>query len=143
MEIQYTVHFSYLTIIFMAAGLWILHSCCYQVSVIISDAKTWKEAQSYCRENYNDLITINSKEEAAVLGDILKNSAEEFWIGLYGNFYNFRWSVVQEWFDDEGQLEYSNWQPTQPNDYCATTTHSRWTERPCSRQYSFICSGEY
>uniref|UniRef100_A0A672GV19 C-type lectin domain-containing protein n=1 Tax=Salarias fasciatus TaxID=181472 RepID=A0A672GV19_SALFA len=129
----------------MAAGLCILHSCCYQVPVIIRDAKTWKEAQSYCRENHNDLITINSKEEATVLGDILRNSAEEFWIGLYSNFYNFRWSMVQEGLDDEGQLEYSNWQPTQPNGdteniMCGNMVPSgQWADFLCSLPSPFVC----
>uniref|UniRef100_A0A672GTQ8 C-type lectin domain-containing protein n=1 Tax=Salarias fasciatus TaxID=181472 RepID=A0A672GTQ8_SALFA len=109
--------------------------------IFVAEKKPWLEALTYCRKHHTDLISIRNES----VNDEIRGIIQEFWIGLYGNFYNFRWSMVQEGLDDEGQLEYSNWQPTQPNAdddniVCVNMApFGQWADYVCSAPLSFVC----
>ncbi|XP_066513083.1 snaclec A8-like [Hoplias malabaricus] len=66
--------------------------------VFVNEAKTWTEAQSYCRQNYTDLATINNMEEMKNLNTTLKDkTTSSVWIGLNrGNTGRWLWSLADE-----------------------------------------------
>uniref|UniRef100_A0AAQ5XUG8 C-type lectin domain-containing protein n=1 Tax=Amphiprion ocellaris TaxID=80972 RepID=A0AAQ5XUG8_AMPOC len=91
----------------IVTGLCILHSCSAQFYHVVKAAMTWSDAQSYCREKYTDLVTINSMEDMVRLRDQLGGKDDDqFWIGLYGDLDNWKWSPEKEG-NEEGQAEYS------------------------------------
>ncbi|XP_051747005.1 macrophage mannose receptor 1 [Ctenopharyngodon idella] len=57
--------------------------------VFISNAKTWKEAQSYCRHHYTDLAIVWSQSENDQLVE-LKKPYSFAWIGLFRDVW--KWS---------------------------------------------------
>uniref|UniRef100_A0A3B1JS76 C-type lectin domain-containing protein n=1 Tax=Astyanax mexicanus TaxID=7994 RepID=A0A3B1JS76_ASTMX len=49
----------------------------------VDQSKTWTDAQSYCRQTYTDLATINNMDEMKKLNDTLKDKTDNYvWIGL-------------------------------------------------------------
>ncbi|XP_067246914.1 macrophage mannose receptor 1 [Chanodichthys erythropterus] len=70
---------------------------------LIREAKTWFEAQLYCRQNHTDLVSIrNDEENTEVKEEGKKQHNNPFWIGLLVD------SV--EWADG-GQSAYRSWLP--------------------------------
>uniref|UniRef100_A0A3B5L4J3 C-type lectin domain-containing protein n=1 Tax=Xiphophorus couchianus TaxID=32473 RepID=A0A3B5L4J3_9TELE len=120
--------------------------CFSQVYHVVNERKSWTEAQRYCRETYTDLVTINSTETMAQMKDILRDKTDEFWIGLYGDVNNWKWSLEKDGFYEKGQADLRLWNSGEPNNAedhflsCVTTTNSMWNIRPCSNTYPFICS---
>ncbi|XP_054867895.1 lymphocyte antigen 75-like isoform X2 [Amphiprion ocellaris] len=138
------------TVIVMALlGLCILPSCSAQFYHIVTAAMTWTDAQSYCREKYTDLVTINSMEDMVRLRDQLGGKDDDqFWIGLYGDLDNWKWSLEKEG-NEEGQAEYSVWYPGQPNMYSGVLacgnidTEGTWSDYSCNAGLPFICYNEF
>ncbi|XP_017210904.1 C-type mannose receptor 2 isoform X2 [Danio rerio] len=57
--------------------------------VFISDAKTWPDAQSYCRQHYTDLAVIQNKLENSLVRSQMKPYSSA-WIGLFRD--TWKWS---------------------------------------------------
>ncbi|KAM3617379.1 uncharacterized protein V6R79_005445 [Siganus canaliculatus] len=110
---------------------------------LIQNQVTWTEAQSYCRENYMDLVTINSMEDMEVLNNMTGSSgASRVWIGLYDDVDSWRWSLTDVTFYKPGEVDFRAWDNGQPNnsmseEYCVTindegfvfvSTGMNWTE---------------
>uniref|UniRef100_A0A8P4GCQ4 C-type lectin domain-containing protein n=1 Tax=Dicentrarchus labrax TaxID=13489 RepID=A0A8P4GCQ4_DICLA len=99
----------------------------------IYDQKTMTEAQSYCREHYTDLATIDNMEDV----NILINMAA--WIGLYDARNSWRWSLADQMFYEDGEAEFRNWEVRQPDnyrsaEYCvAIYDNGRWHDVSCTR----------
>ncbi|KAL6467457.1 hypothetical protein MHYP_G00231340 [Metynnis hypsauchen] len=100
---------------------------------LISENMSWYEAQSSCRNNYTDLVSIRDQNQnEAVRTEGLKNSTS-FWIGLLRD--DWEWT-------DRGRSAYRNWAPSQPrpssssssSSNCATLTKGKWNSVPCSNQ---------
>ncbi|XP_063755835.1 macrophage mannose receptor 1-like [Eleginops maclovinus] len=77
----------------------------------VSELKTWADAQSYCRENFNDLATINNQEENDKLMSVSQSTGRYVWIGLYDNFEAWKWALGDTDFNNE----FSNWATKNPN----------------------------
>uniref|UniRef100_A0AAV2LW09 C-type lectin domain-containing protein n=1 Tax=Knipowitschia caucasica TaxID=637954 RepID=A0AAV2LW09_KNICA len=56
----------------------------------ITSLKSWSDSQSYCRQNYQDLATIQTSAENQAVKDLLPSSSSIVWIGLYR--VSWRWS---------------------------------------------------
>uniref|UniRef100_A0A672Y5T9 C-type lectin domain-containing protein n=1 Tax=Sphaeramia orbicularis TaxID=375764 RepID=A0A672Y5T9_9TELE len=67
--------------------------------------KTWKDAQTYCRQHHRDLATIENSEENSKVTQIIPFIGIA-WIGLYRNPYS--WS-------DKSQSSVRNWLPGRPD----------------------------
>ncbi|KAL7846166.1 hypothetical protein AOLI_G00243580 [Acnodon oligacanthus] len=82
----------------------------------VNENKKWTEAQSYCRQTYTDLATINSMEEMKDLSATLIDKARNHvWIGLEkGSTGKWQWSLAEGNFHSEG-VAYRNWSPGEPN----------------------------
>lgn len=135
-----------IVVVIMITGLCILPSCFPQRYYIVKDAKTWTEAQSYCRENHTDLVTINSEEDMVRLSHMLwDNDDVEFWIGLYEDVYNWKWSLERKGFYKEGEAEFRKWYSPEANIYrapfmCADiATFGGWSHSLCDTTHHFVC----
>ncbi len=131
----------------MITGLCIIPSCFPQRYHIVKDKKTWTEAQSYCREKYTDLVTINSQEDNNMLSEMLKenNQDDDVWTGLYGEPH-WTWSLAKEGFYGKGEAEFRQWNSGEPNsgaDFvnCAAIPSygGGWWDDNCYKSFPFIC----
>ncbi|XP_010792843.1 C-type mannose receptor 2-like isoform X2 [Notothenia coriiceps] len=108
-------------------GEWIVSDCgtkrsfvCHGNEVasglIVTETKSWRDAQNHCRGLSSDLISIHSAEENEAVHDL--SESENVWIGLFKD--SWKWS-------DGSMSSFRYWLPAQPN-YKArksipTTTH--------------------
>ncbi|KAM3617792.1 uncharacterized protein V6R79_011297 [Siganus canaliculatus] len=116
---------------------------------LIQNQVTWTEAQSYCREKYTDLVTINSMEDMEVLNNMTGSSGTgEVWIGLYDDVDSWRWSLTDVTFYKPGEVDFRAWDNGQPNNikseqYCVTINHEgRWHDESCGVLLPAICINE-
>ncbi|XP_036420719.1 macrophage mannose receptor 1-like [Colossoma macropomum] len=116
-------------------------------SHFVNESKTWTEAQSYCRQNYTDLVTITTMEEMKRLNATLKDKTRSFvWIGLdRGNTGKWLWSLADESFYRKGNT-YRNWESGEPNNllgiqYCVAMLKDTgtWNDERCDKPYTFVC----
>ena len=106
------------------------------------DAKTWTEAQSYCREWYTDLATIGNTEEMRKLNDTVSAAghSSDVWIGLYSHI-DWKWS---DGFNQSG-AEYRNWDTGYPNNRAANQfcvgmrKNGTWHDYYCHSKNPFVC----
>ncbi|XP_066513096.1 macrophage mannose receptor 1-like [Hoplias malabaricus] len=118
--------------------------------VFVNENKNWTEAQSYCRQNYTDLATINNMEEMKNLNTTLKDkTTSSVWIGLNrGGTGRWLWSLADGGLYSEG-AEYRNWCSGQPDnsggiEYCVTmwTNPGKWNDDRCDYLHPFVCYDE-
>uniref|UniRef100_A0AAV2LVP7 C-type lectin domain-containing protein n=1 Tax=Knipowitschia caucasica TaxID=637954 RepID=A0AAV2LVP7_KNICA len=73
---------------------------------LIEIGKTRSDSQSYCRQKYQDLATIQTPSENQAVKDLLPSSTSIVWIGLYR--VSWRWS-------DGSPSTFRSWSPANPN----------------------------
>lgn len=80
----------------------LVHSVCAGSgdSFLIEQNMTWYEAQSYCRENYTDLVSIRNEGQKEEVKNKGMNSTIPYWIGLL--YDDWEWS-------DGGRSAYRDW----------------------------------
>ncbi|KAI5086126.1 lectin C-type domain containing isoform 1 precursor, partial [Silurus meridionalis] len=115
----------------------------------INQAVSWPDAQKYCRTKYPDLARV---KDPSVLVELNKMAASRgltlwpLWIGLYNDFYNWRWS-----FNNISQTStnLTLWYPGEPDNYVGHEScggvyvAGNWADWDCALQKPFICySGE-
>ncbi|XP_031440811.1 lymphocyte antigen 75-like [Clupea harengus] len=107
--------------------------------VLIDEKKSWREAQSYCRENYIDLVSVRNQEVNKRIEDKVRLlQSEAVWIGLFRD--NWMWS-------DQTNSSFRKWGKNMPdnktNDNCAVTKQNedegKWRGRKCDEEHPFIC----
>ncbi|XP_030635054.1 C-type mannose receptor 2-like [Chanos chanos] len=103
---------------------------------LITEQKSWSEAQSYCREQYTDMVTVRNETENEKISEMI-TSDKKVWIGLYRD--NWAWS-------DGSKSSFRYWNKKQPDNQggienCAEITpHTRdWNDQRCSVQQPFVC----
>uniref|UniRef100_A0A674ETS3 Si:dkey-61f9.1 n=1 Tax=Salmo trutta TaxID=8032 RepID=A0A674ETS3_SALTR len=69
-------------------------------SFLIGQNMTWYKAQSYCRENYTDLVSIRNEGQKEKVKNKGMNSTTPYWIGLL--YDDWEWS-------DGGRSAYRDW----------------------------------
>uniref|UniRef100_A0AAQ5Y5D1 C-type lectin domain-containing protein n=1 Tax=Amphiprion ocellaris TaxID=80972 RepID=A0AAQ5Y5D1_AMPOC len=110
----------------------------------VSERKNWTEAQSYCREKYKDLVTIERMEDVNILNNILSSYSHPSWIGLHVE--KWTWSLADEMFYSDGEAEFRNWYNGEPNnfaqnEYCTAMWYSeKWNDYPCESTIPSVCS---
>ncbi|XP_041751514.2 C-type mannose receptor 2 [Coregonus clupeaformis] len=123
--------------------------CYYNKAILIHQNKTWKDAQAYCREHHNDLVSAHSEEiQRWVEARAKRSSTPHVWLGLrYTCTSNF-------WFWVRGQSTcYHNWAPGNGTvmEDCGKTGAGRtgavekdgrhqWVSLPDTEELNFICS---
>ncbi|KAJ8403551.1 hypothetical protein AAFF_G00348770 [Aldrovandia affinis] len=117
-----------------------LYFICYdgdaaQRYILILESKTWREAQSYCREQHTDLASVRNQTENQEIWNLANQNV---WIGLFRE--SWKWS-------DQSNSSYRGWSSVQPdntggNQNCAVVRISdsgRWRDRECNDMYPFFC----
>ncbi|PWA27053.1 hypothetical protein CCH79_00020665, partial [Gambusia affinis] len=135
-------------------GTHALHGISSRQFTFIYDAKTWIDAQTYCREKYTDLATITDLEDVTILNNLANLSQMLYtqssyvivsfclsaWIGLYDDRTSWRWSYR------DGEAEFTSWGSNQPNEYrnfnyCVRMDeYGMWNDLDCENLYKVVCS---
>lgn len=105
--------------------------------ILVQKSMNWSAAQSYCREKYTDLISINTvQDNTKITGLMLLNilNTQTAWIGLYKT--SWEWS-------DGSNATYTNWKSGEPKDGkdCALmeTSSASWSGEDCDKNHDFLC----
>ncbi|XP_058865231.1 macrophage mannose receptor 1-like [Acipenser ruthenus] len=96
--------------------------------------KTWHDAQSYCRNQSKELVTIQYQARVNETLDLLNSTgSSDVWIGLYHDKKNWQWSKGDAFI-------YYNWRSVQ---FCASVnSEGEWEDRACSEMTRFMCYSE-
>nr|XP_055046007.1 putative C-type lectin domain family 20 member A [Misgurnus anguillicaudatus] len=114
-------------------------SCQY---ILIQTQMSWDEAQSYCRQNYFDLVTVQNNEDWKLLQETVQSATvSAAWTGLYNDIYSWRWSYQDE------NVTFNSWYTPEPNNVlgieeCGNTDSTGWSDWPCTSKHPFLCFNE-
>ncbi|KAJ8386372.1 hypothetical protein AAFF_G00170770 [Aldrovandia affinis] len=131
-------------IVLLISGLCTLCSCLSRQYHFVNIEKSWTEAQSYCRQNYVDLATIDGPEEMQALLETVDGRRHYAWIGLYDDRESWQWTLTNSSFYSEGETEFRNWKVGEPDKTggCVTMdSEGTWTDVSChiSPGNPFVC----
>lgn len=111
-------------------------------TILVKENKTWVEALNYCRENYNDLVSItNLEDQRWVQNKAKKALTSHIWLGL-------RYTCVLEfwfWVSDVA-VNYTKWASGGEGDECDMSGamdregDHEWFRHPDTEKFNFICS---
>lgn len=104
--------------------------------VLVSEERTWLEAQSYCRQHYTDLVSVRSQAENEEVRGRLQGSPA--WIGLHRD--SWRWA-------DGSDSSFSRWAESQPdnqnhNETCVSMLNGKWDDWSCDNKFNFLCQSK-
>ncbi|KAL7851010.1 hypothetical protein AOLI_G00213660 [Acnodon oligacanthus] len=105
----------------------------------VNDPKTWKNAQTYCRNRFTDLASIDSVKDMNRLMKLIVDVgySGSLWIGLT-QAAQPRWGWSR---GDELLSNFSNWGAGRPNGAgkCAVTVNGVWRDYNCTVALYFVC----
>lgn len=106
--------------------------------------KTWTEAQSYCRENYVDLATIETAEHWEGVRNLVGNSINQAWIGLYDDVNNWRWSMNNTYLYDGSNTAHESWftfvtDNHRSMEHCVAIYGYTLVDNPCALSQKSVC----
>ncbi|XP_055045995.2 putative C-type lectin domain family 20 member A [Misgurnus anguillicaudatus] len=144
MQIDYIMESLIHLLLFLGLCLFTQTISCQYSYILIQQMKTWYKAQAYCRQNHNDLATVQSNEDWTRLHEIVKNNtmSSVAWTGLYNDINSWRWSYKNE------NITFTYWCTGEPDNWygkeeCSTlSTVLGWTDRNCMRLYPLLCLDE-
>ncbi|XP_070400690.1 uncharacterized protein [Nothobranchius furzeri] len=134
-----------------ASALCAASSIRYRQYHFIYDPKNWTEAQTYCRQTYTDLVTVDSYSTVTTLNSLADvtqmGSTKHAWIGLYFDVIDWKWSLSDEDFYKNNEATYTNWYPGQPNGIWYTEqcvymnlAYALWSDNYCNTLFHSVCS---
>ncbi|XP_050970313.1 macrophage mannose receptor 1-like isoform X1 [Labeo rohita] len=129
-------------LVVLLAGILSKASCVLYQFILIEELMTWAEAQSYCREKYTALATVQSDEDRAKLKEAANavNFQSVAWIGYYRDVW--RWSYQNM------MIGYTRWDSSEPdlfntNKSCVfVSRNGLWADTYCSEVRYFFCRTE-
>ncbi|XP_051996665.1 macrophage mannose receptor 1-like [Xyrauchen texanus] len=103
--------------------------------IVVTKAKTWLDAQTYCRQHYTDLVTIRNQTENDMLAKKIYGTTDFAWIGLFRD--SWKWS-------DQANLTDSTRVIAQrlngANEDCALVNYGGYIDDyPCTLTFYFYC----
>ncbi|XP_042258030.1 secretory phospholipase A2 receptor-like [Thunnus maccoyii] len=129
------------------SGWSIFSTCRLHQYHFVAEPMNWTEAQTYCRETYTDLVTIENTEDMNQLNNTVSSAGynSQVWIGLY-RVIDWKWS---DGYRGSG-AEYRDWRSNQPSldtdKRCVVIidTYNSWHSIDCTLTHYFICyNGKY
>ncbi|XP_068612259.1 macrophage mannose receptor 1-like [Brachionichthys hirsutus] len=116
--------------------------------IFVNEARTWTEAQSFCRRRYNDLATIFNRDEFNAVARLTADQGR-LWIGLHLDFTKgWTWSLNDSTFYGPGEAEFKNWFPGQlesPEEpscvglFSDSRHNGAWLGSCCHIRRPFVC----
>ncbi|XP_030019118.1 early activation antigen CD69-like [Sphaeramia orbicularis] len=137
---------SYLVILLLVSGRMSLCSLIHREYYLIPLAKSWNDAQVYCRENYFDLAVIGDREDLKRLSNTAAAAGVngQLWIGLKKDGAAvWLWSVGDTQSGHGLVNEYTNWASSpESSHHCGGMRHDgKWLSALCQSELPFVCQG--
>uniref|UniRef100_A0A3B3C3Y4 C-type lectin domain-containing protein n=1 Tax=Oryzias melastigma TaxID=30732 RepID=A0A3B3C3Y4_ORYME len=114
----------------------------------VGQSLNWTEAQTYCRQKYTDLATIETSEEMDKVMNIVSSAgySSYFWTGLYSSI-NWRWSDgFKGSYYSSFNYNYNYWSSedsfnSRGDQICMIvywhSQHHHWSDSSCSSLFPF------
>uniref|UniRef100_A0A3Q1IH76 C-type lectin domain-containing protein n=1 Tax=Anabas testudineus TaxID=64144 RepID=A0A3Q1IH76_ANATE len=111
-----------------------------------NETKTWSEAQTYCRERYTDLATVDNEDDMEQLITATGIGYQgEVWIGLHDNSFDWEWSLGNLKYYQANDWNFRKWYPGEPNNartkgqLCVVSLQGYLYDYFCNDLYAFVC----
>ncbi|XP_066517942.1 macrophage mannose receptor 1-like isoform X2 [Hoplias malabaricus] len=107
--------------------------------IFFKNGKTWRDAQSYCRQYHTDLASVrNQTENQLMLNMTLSSGVKQSWIGLFND--SWQWS-------DQSDSSFRYWRSDHPNnatsnENCTAVSmadQGQWLDVNCNTMNPFVC----
>ena len=109
--------------------------------VLVKLNKTWEEALYYCREEYDDLVSIKSDGDQKWVQERAKSASTPFvWLGLH-----YHCTLGFGFWTSNEVVNYTNWAKDEEVNECdmsgamATSGDHKWHRQQDVQSFNFLC----